>query len=59
MSLFAKLMIAGWASTFVMFGFYALSESGKLLKIRERIASWLEADETRESELQVEVEKAA
>ena len=46
MSRFAMLMIGGWASTFAMVGFYALSESGKLLQIRNRIALWLETDHT-------------
>jgi hypothetical protein len=42
MSLFVKLMIGGWITTFVMFGFCALHESGRMLKIRKRIALWLE-----------------
>ena len=48
MSRFVMLMIGGWASTFAMVGFYALSESGKLLTIRKRIALWLETDYTHE-----------
>ncbi len=42
MSLFVKLMIGGWTTTFAMFGLFALNESGKLLKIRRRVALWLE-----------------
>jgi len=51
---FAMLMIGGWACTFGMIGFYALSESGKLLKIRKRIALWLETDRAPEGSLQPE-----
>jgi hypothetical protein len=49
MSIVVKLMIGGWATTFAMYGFFALDESGKLLEIRERIALWLEtlADQVR------------
>jgi len=36
------LMIAGWAITIAMIGFYALQESGKLLKVRHHIALRLE-----------------
>jgi hypothetical protein len=43
MSLVVKLMIGGWATTVAMIGFCALHESGKLHKIRERIALWLES----------------
>jgi hypothetical protein len=49
MSLVVKLMIGGWTTTLAMFGFYALSESGKLLQIRKRIALWLETDHAPES----------
>lgn len=42
MSSVLKLMIGGWVTAFAMFGFCALNKSGKLLKIRERIALWLE-----------------
>jgi hypothetical protein len=42
MSVIVKLIIGGWATTLVMFGFCALVESGKLLKIRESIKSWME-----------------
>jgi hypothetical protein len=59
MSLFAKLMIGGWASTFAMVGFYSLSESGKLLKIRKRMALWLETDHMPEEGLQPEIDDAA
>ena len=43
MSFVVKLMIGGWTTTLAMIGFCALNESGKLLKIRERIAQWLES----------------
>jgi hypothetical protein len=59
MSLFAKLMIGGWASTFAMVGFYALSESGKRLKIRKRMALWLETDHTPEESLKPEGDSLA
>jgi hypothetical protein len=59
MSRFAMLMIGGWACTFAMVGFYALSESGKLLKIRKRIALWLETDHTPEESLQPEGDSLA
>jgi hypothetical protein len=36
------LMIGGWATWFAMIGFCALCESGKLLRVRQRIAVWLE-----------------
>jgi hypothetical protein len=39
---FVKLMIGGWSTWCALIGFYALDESGKLLKIRRRIALWLE-----------------
>jgi hypothetical protein len=42
MSLFAILMIAGWVGAIAMIGGFALSESGKLLTIRQRIAAWWE-----------------
>ena len=42
MSLFVKLMIGGWITTFVMFGACALHGSGGMLKVRKRIALWLE-----------------
>lgn len=45
MSFFATLMIAGWGSAIALGCFYALSESGKLLMIRKRIASWLNTPE--------------
>jgi hypothetical protein len=43
MSLVVKLMIGGWITTFAMIGFFALKESGKLIKIRKRMALWLES----------------
>jgi hypothetical protein len=42
MSEFVMLMIAGWIATIAMIGCFALSESGKLLEIRKRLASWRE-----------------
>lgn len=42
MSFFAKLMIGGWLTTFAMFGFCALNESGKLRIVRQCVASWME-----------------
>jgi hypothetical protein len=42
MPLFVKLMIGGWTGTLAMIAFCALNESGKLLNIRKRLASWLE-----------------
>ncbi len=41
MSLFAKLMISGWLTTFAMIGYCAACESGKLLRLRKRIGWWL------------------
>jgi hypothetical protein len=45
MSIVVKLMIAGWTGTFAMIGFFALKESGKLLRIRQRVASWLQSSD--------------
>ncbi len=42
MSLFAKLMIGGWTSAIAMSGFCALDASGKLIRVRRRMASWLD-----------------
>jgi hypothetical protein len=42
MSLFVKLMIASWTTAIAMIGFCALHQSGNLLKIRKRMALWLE-----------------
>jgi len=42
MSLFVNLMVGGWTLAIAMIGFFALNESGKLLKIRKRMAAWLE-----------------
>lgn len=43
MSLVVKLMIGGWITTLTMIGVCALNESGKLLKIRKRMAIWLDS----------------
>ncbi len=59
MSRFAMLMIGGWTCTFAMVGFYALSESGKLLKIGKRIALWLETDHARGESLRPEGDSLA
>jgi hypothetical protein len=42
MSIVVMLMIFGWSTCFAMVGFFALKESGKLLKIRRSIALWLD-----------------
>ena len=42
MSLFVELMIGGWTTAFAMIAFFALRESGKLLKIRKRMTLWLD-----------------
>ena len=42
MSVVVMLMIFGWSALFAMIAFYALRESGKLLKIRRRMALWLD-----------------
>jgi len=50
MSVVTMLMIAGWAATFSFVGISALHESGKLNRIRRRLALWLDAslaEETR------------
>ena len=56
MSLFVKLMITGWTTALVMFGFFALRESGKLAKIGKRIVLRLETStrpiRTREETMQ-------
>jgi hypothetical protein len=36
-------MIGGWTTALAMFGFLALNESGKLLRIRRGMAGWLES----------------
>jgi hypothetical protein len=41
MSLFMGLMIGGWTAAAAMFAFFALKESGQLLRIRRRMALWL------------------
>jgi hypothetical protein len=43
MSVVVMLMIGGWTTTICMFAFCALKESGKLLRIRRRMALWLDA----------------
>lgn len=42
MSVVTEVIIGGWTTTFAMFAFLALKESGKLLRIRQSIASRLE-----------------
>jgi hypothetical protein len=42
MSIVVKLIIGGWSTWFALIAFYALDESGKLLRVRRRIALWLE-----------------
>ena len=42
MSIVVMLMIFGWSASLAMFAFFALKESGKLLKIRRRMALWLD-----------------
>jgi hypothetical protein len=43
MSVVTEVIIGGWTTALAMFGFFALNESGKLLKIRKNVASWLES----------------
>ena len=45
MSFIVKLIIGGWLSTFAIIGVCALNQSGKLLKFRNRLASWIEVRE--------------
>jgi len=53
MSLVTVVMIAGWTGSAAVIAFFALKESGKLLNLRDRVASWLEpADAKRSSALQ-------
>jgi hypothetical protein len=59
MSRIVMLIIGGWACTFAMIGFYALSESGKLLQIRKRIELWLETGPTPEENPQSQGESLA
>lgn len=49
MSVVVMLMIFGWTTFIGMIGFHALKESGKLLKIRRRLALWV--DDTLVSEI--------
>lgn len=37
------LMVGGWAVTLSIIGLGALSESGRMLRIRRRLALWLDA----------------
>jgi len=59
MSFFATLMIASWGSAIALGCFYALSESGKLLMIRKRIASWLITERTSEEAVRPEANSLA
>jgi hypothetical protein len=47
MSFVVKLMMGGWATTLAMIGVCALHQSGKLFKIRKRIASWVQPSDAR------------
>ena len=63
MSIVVKLMIGGWITTLTMIGVCALHESGRLLKIRKRMAMWLDSSpyevvRGREEGLQPERESA-
>jgi hypothetical protein len=42
MSIVVMLMIFGWSAFFAMIAFYALKESGKLLRLRRSVALWLD-----------------
>jgi hypothetical protein len=42
MSFILKLIIFGWLATILMVVVCALDESGKLLKMRRRVAAWIE-----------------
>jgi hypothetical protein len=46
MSIFVKLMISGWLTTFAMIGYCAACESGKLLRLWQRVGWWLETLKT-------------
>jgi hypothetical protein len=46
MSIFVKLMISGWLTSFAMIGYCAACESGKLLRLRQRIGWWLDSLKT-------------
>jgi hypothetical protein len=59
MSLFVKLMIAGWSSAIAMIGYFALEESGVLLQIRRRVLLWLETEHAPEESVFSEREDAA
>ncbi len=43
MSVVTEVIIGGWTTAFAMFAFHALNESGKLLRIRQSVAQWLES----------------
>jgi hypothetical protein len=58
------IIVGGWSTAFVMFGLFALHESGKLARIRKRALSLLEPSapsvvRTPEPGLQPEGENAA
>jgi hypothetical protein len=62
MSLVVKLIIGGWSAWFALIAFYALDESGKVLRVRRRIALWLEPTPDvmmQERDLQGEAKDAA
>jgi hypothetical protein len=42
MSIVDEVIIGGWTTAIAMIVFCSLHESGKLLKIRKRIAFWLQ-----------------
>jgi len=46
MSFVVKTIIAGWSATFAMFAIFALRDSGKLLRLRRQLASWIEPSRT-------------
>jgi hypothetical protein len=46
MSPFVKLMIGSWSSAIAVIGYFALKESGVLLKICRRVVLWLETEHT-------------
>lgn len=54
MSHFMILMIASWSIAIALIGCCALHQSGKLLRIRKRMALWLETSATREPEESLE-----
>jgi hypothetical protein len=51
MSIVDEIIVGGWMTASGLIGFYAMRESGKLLRIRKRIALWLDdADTVRPTE---------